>query len=99
LKPDTKSAFLPVKLIDKRLTSVSEVEMVKIDMSLFIQIANFLFLIWAMNRVVYKPVRRMLAQRNEKISGLENTIAVSEEGVAAKDEAMRAGMKSKGKGP
>jgi F-type H+-transporting ATPase subunit b len=68
--------------------------MVKIDMSLFIQIANFLFLIWAMNRVVYKPVRQMLAQRNEKISGLENTIAVSEEGVTTKDEAMRAGMKA-----
>jgi F-type H+-transporting ATPase subunit b len=62
-------------------------------MSLFLQIANFLFLIWAMNRVVYKPVRQMLAQRREKISGLENTIISSEEGAAAKDEAMRAGIK------
>jgi F-type H+-transporting ATPase subunit b len=67
--------------------------MVKIDMSLFIQIANFIFLIWAMNKVVYKPVRQMLAKRHEKISGLENTIVSSEEGVAAKDQALLSGIK------
>lgn len=67
--------------------------MVKIDYSLFIQIANFLFLIWAMNKLLYKPVRRMLAQRHEKIAGLEKNILSSEEGAATKDAAMRAGIK------
>lgn len=67
--------------------------MVKIDMSLFIQIANFIFLIWAMNKVAYKPVRQMLAKRHEKISGLENTIVSSEEGAAAKDQALHSGIK------
>lgn len=67
--------------------------MVKLDYSLFIQIANFLFLIWAMNKVLYKPVRRILAQRHEKISGLEKNIVSSEEGAVSKDEAMRAGIK------
>lgn len=67
--------------------------MIKIDMSMFVQIANFIFLIWAMNRVVYKPIRQMLAQRHEKISGLEKTIMDSQENASAKDEAMRIGLK------
>ena len=67
--------------------------MVKIDMSLFVQIANFIFLIWAMNKVVYKPIRQMLVKRNEKISGLENMIMSSEEDAAAKDRALIAGIK------
>lgn len=68
--------------------------MVKIDMSLFIQIANFVFLIWAMNKVVYKPIRQMLAKRHEKISGLEQNIMTSEEGAAEKDQALHAGIKA-----
>ncbi len=67
--------------------------MVKIDMSLFIQIANFIILIWAMNKVVYKPIRQMLAKRHEKISGLENIIMSSEENAAAKDQTLNAGIK------
>jgi F-type H+-transporting ATPase subunit b len=67
--------------------------MVKIDMSMFVQIVNFIILIWAMNKVVYKPIRRMLAKRHEKISGLEDIIMSSEENAAAKDQALNAGIK------
>jgi F-type H+-transporting ATPase subunit b len=67
--------------------------MVKIDMSMFVQIVNFIILIWAMNKVVYKPIRRMLAKRHEKISGLEDIIMSSEENAAAKDQALTAGIK------
>jgi F-type H+-transporting ATPase subunit b len=67
--------------------------MVKIDMSMFVQIANFIILIWAMNKVVYKPIRRMLAKRHEKISGLEDIIMSSEEDAASKDQALNAGIR------
>jgi F-type H+-transporting ATPase subunit b len=67
--------------------------MVKIDMSMFVQIVNFIILIWAMNKVVYKPIRRMLAKRHEKISGLEDIIMSSEENAAAKDQALTAGIR------
>ena len=44
------------------------------DSSVFIQIANFIFLILALNVLVYKPIRRILVERKQKIDGLEGTI-------------------------
>ena len=49
--------------------------MVSIDQSLPIQIINFLLLIWVLNMVLYKPIRNILNQRKEKVSGLEQKIA------------------------
>jgi F-type H+-transporting ATPase subunit b len=48
--------------------------MVNIDQSLFIQIINFLLLIWILNMVLYKPIRNILNQRKEKVCGLEQSI-------------------------
>ena len=48
--------------------------MVSIDGSLIIQIVNFIFLIWILNVVLYKPIRKVLIQRKEKIAGLEQKI-------------------------
>jgi len=44
------------------------------DASVFIQIINFLFLIWVLNLIIYKPIRNILIQRKEKFSGLEADI-------------------------
>jgi F-type H+-transporting ATPase subunit b len=49
--------------------------MVSLDGSLFIQIINFLVVIWALNMVLYKPIRGILMQRQDKVSGLEQNIA------------------------
>lgn len=68
--------------------------MVDINVSLFIQIINFLILIWILNKVLYKPVRNIIAQRKARISGLEEVIAHSEQDIFAKDEALKAGLKS-----
>ena len=67
--------------------------MVNVDSSLFIQIINFLFLIWALNKVLYKPIRRILSQRNETISGLENGIDKSEHDAVEKDLALKNGIR------
>ena len=67
--------------------------MVNLDSTLFIQIINFLILIWALNTVLYKPIRRILSQRNEKITGLENGIDQSEQNATEKDLALKAGIK------
>jgi len=48
--------------------------MIVIDGSVFIQIINFVFLIWILNTVLYIPIRKVLRQRNEKVAGLENNI-------------------------
>ncbi len=67
--------------------------MVNIDGSLFIQIANFLILIWALNVVLYKPIRNVLLQRNEKITGLEENIETSNNEAKKKEEAFISGLK------
>jgi len=68
--------------------------MVSLDSTVFIQIINFLFLIWALNTVLYKPIRKILSQRKEKISGLENGIDLSEKGALEKDQALKLGIKA-----
>jgi len=40
------------------------------DASVIIQIANFLFLIGALNLILYRPIRKILSDRKEKIKGL-----------------------------
>jgi F-type H+-transporting ATPase subunit b len=67
--------------------------MVKIDGSVFIQIVNFLVLIWVLNIVLYRPIRNMLLQRREKVSGLEGTIEDANTQMTEKDEAFSRGIK------
>jgi len=64
------------------------------DVSVFIQIVNFLFLIWILNLVLYKPIRNVLIQRREKISGLEKTIDSFNKDVDEKDDAFSSGIKN-----
>ncbi|MEW6668255.1 MAG: ATPase [Thermodesulfobacteriota bacterium] len=45
--------------------------MLKIDYSLFIQIANFLVLLLLLNIILYRPIRRILKQRKDEMDGLE----------------------------
>ena len=67
--------------------------MVEINASLFIQIANFLVLIWALNKFLFKPIRLVLSQRKNRISGLEEGIKQSEQDMINKDQALKMGLK------
>jgi F-type H+-transporting ATPase subunit b len=67
--------------------------MIKVDGSLFIQIVNFLFLIWIMNVILYKPIRNVLIRRKEKMGGLEQNIATAVNDAKAKEEAFAIGIK------
>ena len=49
--------------------------MVNVDVSLLIQIINFIVLIWVLNLVLYKPIRNILIQRKEKVANLEKRLA------------------------
>ena len=63
------------------------------DGSFLIQMINFVFLIWVLNILLYKPIRKILIQRKEKIGGLELAIENSDKDVLEKDEAFAAGIK------
>jgi F-type H+-transporting ATPase subunit b len=45
--------------------------MLKIDYSVFVQIVNFLILLFLLNIILYRPIRRILNQRKEEMEGLE----------------------------
>jgi F-type H+-transporting ATPase subunit b len=67
--------------------------MIKVDGSLFIQIVNFLFLIWIMNVVLYKPIRNVLIRRKEKMGGLEKNIDSAVNDARDKEESFVNGIK------
>ena len=67
--------------------------MINVDGSLFIQIANFLVLIWIMNVVVYRPIRKILIERKEKIKGLEEGIETRLKDAQEKDEEFLKGVR------
>jgi F-type H+-transporting ATPase subunit b len=68
--------------------------MISVDSSLFFQIANFLVLIWAMNTLVYRPIRNILRRRSEKIDGLKTGIDASATRVEEKNQAYEQGIKN-----
>ena len=62
------------------------------DVSLIIQIVNFLLIIWILNLILYRPIRNILRQRKEKIEGLEFRIETYNEDARKKDEAFASGI-------
>ncbi|MDX1708263.1 MAG: ATP synthase F0 subunit B [Desulfobacterales bacterium] len=63
------------------------------DWSVFIQIANFLLILWILNRILYRPIRNILRQRKEKMDGLELSIQTYNKEAEDKDAAFAAGIK------
>jgi F-type H+-transporting ATPase subunit b len=63
------------------------------DMSLFIQIVNFLFLIWILNVLLYRPIRNMLIKRKEKLNNLEQNIETLSSDAHERDTEFSAGIK------
>ena len=68
--------------------------MINIDVSVIIQVINFLFLIWVLNIILYKPIRKILLQRKETVTGLEQGIDTFATDAMEKDAAFAAGIKS-----
>jgi F-type H+-transporting ATPase subunit b len=58
--------------------------MIDIDWTLFVQIANFLFLVFLLNMVLFRPIRRILKERQALVSGMQadiSSLSESEQGV------------------
>ena len=68
--------------------------MLKVDYSLLIQITNFLLLLYLLNRILYRPIRRILAERAEQMNTYEGTIADLQERSAQDAESLEQNMKN-----
>ena len=67
--------------------------MIKIDGSILIQIINFLFLVFALNVVLYKPIRNILRKRKANVDDLNASIGDFEDQAQAKDNAYKTGIR------
>jgi F-type H+-transporting ATPase subunit b len=63
------------------------------DWTLWVQIANFLLIVWVLNIVLFKPIRSILIQRKEKITSLEQNIETSDDEAKEKNEAFDSGIR------
>ncbi|MEW6186473.1 MAG: ATP synthase F0 subunit B [Thermodesulfobacteriota bacterium] len=60
--------------------------MINIDQSLFYQIINFIILLLILNAILYKPIRTILKQRAEKVSGLTAEALKAQEAMVQKEK-------------
>jgi F-type H+-transporting ATPase subunit b len=67
--------------------------MVEINWTLIPQIINFLILIFALNVVCYKPIRKILLERRAKVNGLTDNISSASEKSEEKDKAFTQGVR------
>lgn len=67
--------------------------MISVDGSIVIQIINFLFLIWVLNMILYRPIRQILIKRKDKFTGLEQKIETFIKDSEDKDVAYQNGIK------
>ncbi len=63
------------------------------DWTLFVQMANFLLIIWVLNIILFRPIRNILIQRKEKITSLEQNIETSDKESKEKNEAFDSGIR------
>ena len=55
--------------------------MIELNVSLFIQAVNFLVLLFILNRILYRPILRVLEERGRKTEGARDQVeAVEEQG-------------------
>lgn len=66
--------------------------MITMDITLFIQIVNMIVLMFLLNKVLYKPVKKILAERSEKLGGMRGEISKFEKNAALRQEEVNAKM-------
>ncbi len=51
---------------------------IKLDKSLFVQIGNFLFLLFLLNKFLYRPIIEVVKRREDSIKRMENDVRILE---------------------
>lgn len=66
--------------------------MITTDITLFLQIVNMVVLMYLLNRVLYKPIRRILAERSARLRGMQEDITKFEKNARIRQEEVDAKM-------
>ena len=60
------------------------------DWSLFVQIGNFILLIFIMNAILYKPIRQILIERKRKVQGYKEGIEAIQQDASESEQSFQA---------
>ena len=63
------------------------------DISLLYQMINFLVLLFVLNLVLYKPIRKVLLERKAKVEGLENGVELASADLESQKDSYKNGLK------
>jgi F-type H+-transporting ATPase subunit b len=63
------------------------------DISLVYQMINFLILLFVLNLVLYKPIRKMLLERKAKVQGLESGVEKTTADLVSQEESYKSGLR------
>ncbi|MBU2630155.1 MAG: ATPase [Proteobacteria bacterium] len=63
------------------------------DITLVYQMINFLVLLFVLNLVLYKPIRKVLLERKAKIEGMQNGAQKAASDLVAGEDAYKDGLK------
>ncbi|MCP3892271.1 MAG: ATP synthase F0 subunit B [Desulfobulbaceae bacterium] len=66
--------------------------MITTDITLFIQIVNMIVLMFLLNGILYKPVKKIIKERSEKLHGMQDDISTFEKNAALRQEEVDAKM-------
>ena len=66
--------------------------MITIDITLVIQIVNMIVLMFLLNGVLYKPVKKVIRERSEKLQGMQGDVAKFEKNARLRQEEVDAKM-------
>ena len=63
------------------------------DISLVYQMINFLILLFVLNVLLYKPIRKVLLERKAKIQGLESGVEEATADLVSQEESYKNGLR------
>ncbi|EMS80776.1 ATP synthase F0 subunit B [Desulfotignum phosphitoxidans] len=63
------------------------------DISLVYQMINFLILLFVLNVLLYKPIRKVLLERKAKIQGLESGVEKATADLVSQEESYKNGLR------
>ncbi len=66
--------------------------MITMDITLVIQIINMFVLMFLLNGVLYKPVKKILKERSEKLQGMKADVSLCEKNAQVRQEEVDAKM-------
>ena len=74
------------------LANQEPTSMITIDITLVIQVVNMIVLMFLLNGVLYKPVKKIIRKRSEKLQGMQGDVAKFEKNARLRQEEVDAKM-------